>query len=207
MEAFAQSVGNEKLPSEFDWVVDLNTNDAGPLDSRPALRDRSVGLPDTNEVIRRFNRDTGWLAIAVLCTVVLAALVLGVAALVQERHPKAAFDEISPPENPSSQIEAAAAPPKSLDAFTSEINQRDPQANAGSWISPHWQESGRVTELRLHHASSKSRPRFVDVKLLLIALWHQSLARSENSRTWTLFSSWIVGKSVSPPKRAIEWKF
>ena len=49
--------------------------------------EHSVALPDTNDVIRRFNRDTGWLATGVLGAVVFAALVLAV--LVQERHPKA----------------------------------------------------------------------------------------------------------------------
>ena len=38
-------------------------------------------------MIRRFNRDTGWLATGVLGAVVFAALVLAV--LVQDRHPKA----------------------------------------------------------------------------------------------------------------------
>ena len=33
------------------------------------------------------------------------------------------------------------------------------------------------------------RPRFVDVKMRLIELWHQSLMRSERSRSWTLFSN------------------
>ena len=41
MEELAQSVGNEKMPDEFDWDaatdVDLNTNDSGPLGSNPAL--------------------------------------------------------------------------------------------------------------------------------------------------------------------------
>src|ERR1700674_1963710 len=45
-------------------------------------------LPGTNDVIRSFNRDTGWLASGVLGAVVFAAFVLAV--LVQERHPKAA---------------------------------------------------------------------------------------------------------------------
>ena len=54
----------------------------------PALqtREHSVALPDTNEVIRRFNRDTGWLATGVLGVVICAALVLAV--LLQDRHSK-----------------------------------------------------------------------------------------------------------------------
>ncbi len=53
MEELAQSVGNEKIPGELDWVgatvVDPNTNDAGPFqhlaDSNPALgREEALSL-------------------------------------------------------------------------------------------------------------------------------------------------------------------
>ena len=43
-------------------------------------------LPRTSDMIRRFNRDTGWVATAVLGTVIFATLVLAVQ--VQERHQK-----------------------------------------------------------------------------------------------------------------------
>src|SRR4029077_7466363 len=54
----------------------------------PASQTRvhSVALPDTNDVIRRFNRDTVWLATSVLGAVVSAALLSAV--MVQDRHPK-----------------------------------------------------------------------------------------------------------------------
>ena len=204
----------------------------------PALQTpkHSVALPGTSDVIRRFNRDTAWLATLVVGAVVFAALVLAV--LVQERHPKAAdlteearqaegdlllnanpatrftvvdlngksstgkmtsgqatsvdhaFTEISPQENPSSQMEAAASTPTPVLAFTPEINRHDVQANAGSWTAAHRQDSGRVMGLKVPRARFRSsvRLRFVDVKMRLIALWHQSLARSEKSRTWTGFS-------------------
>ena len=49
MEELAHSVGNEKMPSEFDWdaatLVDPNTNDARSLDSNPALgREEALSL-------------------------------------------------------------------------------------------------------------------------------------------------------------------
>jgi DNA-directed RNA polymerase specialized sigma24 family protein len=53
MEELAQSVGNEKMPGEFDWdaatVVDPNTNDGGSfqhlVDSNPALgREEALSL-------------------------------------------------------------------------------------------------------------------------------------------------------------------
>ena len=205
----------------------------------PALqtREHSVALPDTNEVMRRFNRDTGWLATGVLGAVVFAALVLAV--LVQDRHPKAvdlteetvqargdlllnanfatrftvvglngksstgkmtsgqasnvghAFTEISSEEIPSSQIEAAASTPTPVLAFTPEINHITAPANASSWSPVHWQDSARVSRPKVPNVGYRSsvRSRFVDVKMRLIALWHQSLVRSERSRSWTLFSN------------------
>jgi hypothetical protein len=218
----------------------IQSGDGGPRALHaPAsqTREHSAGLPDTNEVIRRFNRDTGWLATLVVGAVVSAALML--AALVQERHPKAAdlteearqaegdlllnvnpatrfkvvglngksstskmtpgwatsvdhaFTEISPQENPSSQMEAAASTLTPVLAFTPEINRHDVQASAGFWTPAHRQDSRRAIGLRVPRTSSRSsvRLRFVDAKMRLIALWHQSLVRSERSRNWTLFSN------------------
>jgi len=101
-----------------------------------------------------------------------------------------AFTEISPKQNPSSQMEAAASTPTPVLAFSPEINRHDVQANAGSWTAAHRQDSERVMGLKVPRARFRSsvRLRFVDVKMRLIALWHQSLARSEKSRTWTGFS-------------------
>jgi len=205
----------------------------------PASQTRvhSVALPDTNDVIRRFNRDTAWLATSVLGAVVSAALLSAV--MVQDRHPKTvdltekavqaggdlllnansatlfkgvglkgknstgeitsgqassvdhAFTEISPKENPSSQMEAAASTPTSVLEFTPEINHINAQANASSWSPAHWQDSVRVIRLKIRNVRYRSSVvlRSVDVKMRLIALWHQSLARSEKSRSWTAFSN------------------
>ena len=100
------------------------------------------------------------------------------------------FTEISPQENPSSQMEAAASTPTPVLAFSPEINRHDVQANAGTWTAAHRQDSERVMGLKVPRVRFRSsmRLRFVDVKMRLIALWHQSLARSEKSRTWTGFS-------------------
>ena len=229
-EELAQPVGNAKIRGEFDTDAatagDQNTNGAGlfqRLDPAPAreealslltqgiaqllpaleTRKHSVALPDTNEVIRRFNRDTEWLATLVVGAVVFAALMLAV--LVQDRHPRAvdltkeavqAVGDLlpnansAPTKNPSSQMEAAAPTLTPVLAFSPEINRHDVQANAGSWTAAHRQDSERVMELKVPRARFRSsvRLRFVDVKMRLIALWHQSLARSEKWRTWTGFS-------------------
>jgi hypothetical protein len=240
VEERAQSVGNAKIPGQFDWDV---TTAVCARESRalppPALEtpEHPVALPGTSDVIRRFNRDTARLAMLVVGVEVLAVLVL--ADLVQERHPKAAdlteearqaegeflldsnpatpftvvdlngksstgkttwqpatsvnpsFTEICPQENPSPRMETAASTQTRVLAFTPEINRHVVQANAGSWTAAHRQDSGPLMGLNSPRARSRSsvRLRFVDVKMRLIALWHQSLVRSEKSRTWTGFSN------------------
>ena len=189
-----------------------------------------MALPDTKDVIRRFNRDTGWLATLVVGAVVSAALVMAV--LVPDRHPKAAdlteesvqaggdllpnansatlfkdaglkakkstgeipsgqassvdhaFTEISPKDNPSSQAEAAASTPTPILGFTPETNHINAQANASSWSPAHWRDSARVIQQKIRNVRYRSSVmlRFVDVKMRLIALWHQSLAGSKRSR-------------------------
>jgi hypothetical protein len=206
----------------------------GPASQTP---EHSVALRDTNDVLRRFDRDTKWFATLVVCAVVSAALML--ALLLQDRYPKAvdltekavqaggdlllnansatlltvmglngknsngnmtsgeatsvthAFTRIPPQENPSSQMEAAASTPTPVPAFTPEINRQDAQANASSWTPAHRQDPGRVIGLKVPRERSRSymRPRFIDVKMRLIALWHQSLMRSEKARSWTLSSN------------------
>jgi hypothetical protein len=202
-----------------------------------APQETSVFLPDTNDVIRKFNRDTRWVAIGVLGAVVFAGLML--ALLVQERYPNAVdntgeavqaggnlllntniatlaenvvltgksstaeiapgearsvdqeFTKISPKENSFSQMEAAASTQSPVSAITPEIDHHALQTNASSWIPAHWQDAGRAIGLNVPRRRSRSsvRPRFVDVKMRLIALWHQSLAQSEKSRTWTFSNS------------------
>jgi hypothetical protein len=248
MEELAQSVGNAKMPGEFDrdvaTAVCAEELRASPPPASPT-REYSMALPDTNDVIRRFNRDTKWLATLVVGAVVSAALMLAV--LVQDRHPRAvaltkeavqargdlspnansatlfkdvglqgkkstgeitsgqassvdhAFTEISPNQNPSSQMEAAASSPTPVPAFTLEINPTNAQANASSCSQVRRQDSARVIRPKICNGrhSSSMRPRFVDVKMRLIALWHQSLKRSERSRNWTLFSNKGDKKKVS----------
>jgi hypothetical protein len=159
-------------------------------------REHFVALPDTNDVFRRFNCDTWWLATGVLGAVVFAALALAV--LVQDRHPKALdlTEEAMQTGGdllliPSSQMEAAASTQTPVLTFTPEISRHDVQANAVSWTPAHRQDSGRVIERKVPRARSRSsvRSRFVGVKMRLMALWHQSLVRNDSSRSWTLFSN------------------
>jgi hypothetical protein len=208
---------------KLESVIQSGDGGLSPLHA-PASQtwEHSVALPDTKDVIRRFNRDTRCVATGVLGTVVFAGLML--AFLVQERYPLSlntnvatlaenvvltgksstekmisgqassvdqAFTEIFPKENPSSQMEAAASTLTPVLAFTPQINRHDVQATADLWTLEHRQDAGRVIGLNVPRRRSRSsvRPRFVDVKMRLIELWHQSLARSERSRSWTPFSS------------------
>ena len=193
-----------------------------------------MALPRTSGMIRRFNRDTGWVAAAVLGTVILAAVVLAVQ--VQERRHKrpnptpearqvesdlfldpnpatrvtgVALNgngsaaritseqtsspvhppEIYPEEIPSPQMEAAASSPSPVLASSPETNHINSQTKTSfSWSPVIGQDSPRVIRPRTRKVRDKS-PRYVGVKRRLIELWHESLAKTEKSRSWTAFSN------------------
>jgi hypothetical protein len=140
--------------------------------------------------------------------VIFAALVLAV----QERHPmaanlgeearqtsgellqnasRAALSEVVGSSGKSTDEITSGQATSSEDGFTPEINHPEVQANVSTWSPAQRQDSARVIRPKIpnvrHRSSMQSR--FVDVKMRLLALWHQSLARSEKSRTWTLFSN------------------
>jgi hypothetical protein len=175
-------------------------------------------------MIRRFNRDTVWLATGVLGTVIFAAVMVAV----QECQRKAteaerdlllnanpatvasvvantsnaggkmtpgpgssvdhAFTETPPQEIPSSQMEPAASTP--VLALTPE-NRNDAQANPDAGPLANRQDSARAIGSKARDVRNRSSVAFgsVDVKRRLIELWHESLARSEKSRSWTAFSN------------------
>jgi hypothetical protein len=171
------------------------------------------------DTISRFNRDTVWLATGVLGTVVFAALVLAFQEcqpkgqtekdLLLNANPARAgsvlarssssgdkttaglgigddlgFAEMPLPEIPSSNTEPAASPPSPVLASTPEIGY-----NVGHNASR--RNSARERRPRTHNVKNRSSVGFgtADVKRRLIELWHQSLARSEKSRSWTAFSN------------------
>ena len=171
-------------------------------------REYPLALHGARKVMRGFNRNTMWVATGLLGIVIFAALVLAF----QERHPMAAnlaeearqtSGEILLNTSPAALSEVVGSNGKSADeitlgqatsfddAFTPEKNHPEVQANVSSWSPGQRQDSARVIRQRspnVRHWSSM-RPRLIDVKMRLLALWHQSLARSEKSRTWTLFSN------------------
>ena len=112
------------------------------------------------------------------------------------------FTEISLQENPSSQMEAAASTPTPVLALAPEINRNNAQANPDAGLLARRQDFARAMGPKARDASNRSSVafRYVGVKRRLIELWHESLARSEKSRSWTAFSNLNRGV-VKPPHR------
>ena len=175
---------------------------------RLQAREHPVALPGGDNVMREFNRNTMWVAMGLLGTVIFAALVLAV----QEHHPMPAEvgekamqknGGVLPNANPVALSEVVDSSGKSTDqifsgpatsiddGFTAEINHVAVQADGSARSPAQRHDSARVIRPNIPHVTHRSstRPRFVDVKMRLIALWHQSLARSQRPCSWTLFSS------------------
>lgn len=166
-------------------------------------RGHSAALTATEEVIRRFNRDTQLLTVEVVVALAFAMLVLGV--VVRERNSEAT--DLAEQERQTSRDLLVSANSHTFakegsfdkDDFMGEItteptvSESPVTADVFPWresssIGGGNSESARTTvsavTRKMKHRSSV-RLRFVDVKARLIALWHQSLARSQEPRTWT----------------------
>ena len=191
-----------------------------------------MAYPGTNDVFRRFNRETEWLAAGLLGIVLFAALAF--AFLVPEHHLRTAdlTTEGSPAKSgfllnadaarllrivdlnakiPASEVTSGTAThvdqristnssKETLSGIEAGAASTPPpvpvlspgmstiaQADGNTW-SP---DSARVIGARIPKESYRSsrRPRVFDVKMRLIALWHQSLLRSEKDRSWAIFSN------------------
>ena len=172
-------------------------------------------LQVTSDIIRRFNRDTGWVATGVLCAIIFAALLLAV----QERHPttaeaalagnnlflnadpatmgsviaKSSSGQMAP--DPKSRVDDAfaesSAKENPLLALPAKANHQDALPDTNSWSSQMSRNSAPVIRPKVRKARDRSSSllRTVDVKRRLIALWHQSLGESARTRSWTAFSS------------------
>ena len=184
----------------------MGDRESETLHTSPLQTPEHPALPGAHDVIRRLNRDTTWVATGLLGAVIFAALVLALL----ECHPKAddltkearqttgdlllnanpaALSEVVG-SNEKSTGEITSGQATSVEGLTPEIKHPDTQANATSWSPAHWRDSGRAIGLKVprERFRSSGRLRFVDVKMRLIALWHQSLQR-EKSRAWTVFSN------------------
>jgi hypothetical protein len=101
------------------------------------------------------------------------------------------FTVLSPQEIPSPPMEAAASASIPVVASNPEINQTHAQANTSSCFPAHRQDSTRVVRLKKPNVRYRSSAGLTsaEVKMRLIALWHQSLVGSKESRRWTAFSN------------------
>jgi hypothetical protein len=188
-----------------------------------------MAYPGTNDVFRRFNRETEWLAGGLLGVVLFAALAF--AFLVPERYLRTADLTTEGSQAKSgSLVNADAArllrivdlnakiPANEVASGTATLVDQRISTNSsketlsgieagaastsppvavlspaiaqahGNTSSP---DSARVIGARIpkERYRSSGRPRIFDVKMRLIALWHQSLLRSEKARSWAIFSN------------------
>jgi hypothetical protein len=167
-----------------------------------------VPLTGISKAIKRFNRNTTWVATGLLAPVIFAAVMVAL----QERHAKA--DDLTKEErqttgdplvnanpaaisdivgsNEKSTGEIISAQATSVDqGLTSEIKHPDTQANATSWSPVQQPDSVRVIRSKIPNVRYRTlvRHRIRHAKMRLIGFWHQGLARIEKSLTWMAFSN------------------
>jgi hypothetical protein len=174
------------------------------------IREHPSALASVQNVILGFDRNTIWLATGLLGTVIFAALVLAV----QERYPRAAYqaagtrlaaDELflnADPDALSAKSTGDIASGQATNAdrgFAAETNSSNVEANAGSRSPVPQQDPARVIQPKVSNPRYRSsmRTRLAGVKMRLIALWHQSLARNEKSRSWFSNANKAERKKVS----------
>ena len=159
-----------------------------------------VPLTQMPTVMRNFNRNTMWVAMGLLGTLIFAAVVLAI----QEHH-------AIPAERPDNIIQKTSGPWPSVNLpalssvvglnsktrdetspgqmndisgdATSEMNRANIQANQASLGTSRPNDSPHVTRPKTSKRQRASaRLRFVDVKARLLALWHESLAQARGPK-------------------------
>ena len=143
-----------------------------------------------HEVLRRFDRETGWLATGLLGGLILATMAIGVQL---QKHRREQFNlpgktmevglDYPVTFQPQTDETATAATPD----LNSDADRRNVQASP-SILSTQKTLAAKAPKTSTAKSKSSKRLRIVDVKKRLIELWHQSLARAE-TRSWTLFKS------------------
>jgi PEGA domain len=216
----------------LESAIRSNDGESRAISALPShTQEHSAPSLGTNDVIRRFDRDTVQLATLVVSAVVCVALLFAV--LVQERHPKTAdlTDEarqaggnlILDADRRDTPFEVVGLNKKRFTGVTpAKLHQSDPgpytvhlqpegssdyeqtvQIRSGqstsvdhaltvsARFSAHRQDSTRMIRLKKPNVRSRSSAWITsaEVKMRLIALWHQSLVRSKESRSWTAFSN------------------
>jgi hypothetical protein len=189
----------DEPPEEIAGKEETVGFDAASLQAQ----EHSFALGDAQTVMRRFNRTTTWVATGLLSTLVVAAGVL----VFQDNHPMAAniHEEArsgglvseGSPDSPSEVVDLNGKNPdqttsgqlaSSYPGVAPEANNGDLPTKVSESLGAQRQESPRAIRPRIHNLRHRLsfRSRAIDVKMRLIMLWHQSLARAHG---WTLFSS------------------
>jgi hypothetical protein len=176
---------------------------------QPELDDHEdpASLSRIYNVIKRFNRNTTWVATGLLGSVIFAALMVAfldrqgnsdepTAKASQStrdlaRNVKAvAFTDFSSPDEKQISEVVSEQPTSADTGVTPAINRSDfkPGATSQSQVSD--KDSGLPINKRICNQRPRSsvRSRYVSVKARLIALWHQSLRR-EKPLGWNMFSN------------------
>jgi hypothetical protein len=176
----------------------------------------------TRNTIIRFNRETVWVAMGLLGSLVFAALALAFQEC--QRKARQAESDFFPNANlptvgsaiaksSNSNGKLTPGPESSVEHASTETSLREipssrmePAASTPTSVlaappainrNAHRQYSPRVREPKTRNLRNRSSREFdsADVKRRLIELWHQSLARSKKSRDWTAFSNLNRGVS------------
>jgi hypothetical protein len=140
-----------------------------------------------HEVLRRFDRETGWLATGLLGGLILAAMAIGVQ-LQKHRREQLNLPLKTMEVGVDHQVIFQPQTDETATAATnSDADRRNVQASP-SIVSTQKTLAAKAPKTSTAKSKSSKRLRIVDVKKRLIELWHQSLARAD-TRSWTLFKS------------------
>ena len=166
--------------------------------------EKPVPLTGISKAIKRFNRNTTWVATGLLAPVIFAAVMVAL----QERHAKAynlteearqATVDPLVKANPAAISDIGGSNEKSTAEIASGLatnvdrglipNQPNVLGSVTPSSPPERTDSARVIHTKTPSGRYRSsiRRSIVDVRSRLIALWHQSLR--EKSRGWTPFSN------------------
>ena len=169
-----------------------------------AEHENPASLTRSYNVIKKFNRNTTWVATGLLGSVFFAALMVALQDRRLESDQPSVEESQSPGEltpnlNPAAftnststndkQIgEVVSEQPTSLDSGVAPvINQLGAKPDVTAQTQVSGKDSARATNERIRHVSPRSsvRSKYVGVKARLIALWRQSTQRKK-SPSWTL---------------------
>jgi hypothetical protein len=161
-----------------------------------------TSLTRSYNVIKKFNRNTTWVASGLLGSVFFAALMVAL----QDRRVKSdepsveesqSAGELTPTFNPAAFTNSTSTNDKQIGEVVSEqptnlnsgvapvINQLDAKPDVTAQTQVSGKDSAPAANERIRHVRSSVRSKYVGVKARLIALWHQSTQRKK-SPGWTL---------------------